>query len=519
MTSSFMEASEGVPNDKRQGRLDIDSGFLSLPLNTLADATLSRGRRLGAQHVAFRCDRIRRAEVRTRDGKPDGAEDQSDTTFSVRVLFDGGFGFASSVELSPDEAVRVTDLAVEMARISARLSEPIEFAGEPVYREAIWVSSYDQNPMEYSEAARLSVLTDWSQRLLKSPAVDHVYAKIRTAQENKFYADSANTVTNQQRVRIYPQVMAISLGHSDSSFETMRTVGPPAGRGWEYVNGVGWDWNAELAQLPDLLAEKTRAPSVQAGTYDLLIDASNLWLTIHETIGHATELDRVLGHEAAFAGTSFASFDQLGALRYGSELMNVTGDRTVEHGLATVGFDDEGVAAQKWDIVRAGVLVGYQLDRRMARLKGLNRSNGCAFAESGAFAPLQRMANISLLSAPAGPTTDELIAEVKNGIYVVGDRSWSIDMQRSNFQFTGQRFFKIEHGRLAGQVRNAGYSGTTVPFWNSLVAVGGESSFHLFGADYCGKAQPVQIAAASHGCPAALFRGVNVINSAQEAAL
>jgi len=264
ITSPFIEASASVP--KKQGRLDIDSGFLSLPLNTLADAALSRGRRLGAQHVAFRCDRIRRAEVRTRDGKPDGAEDQSDTTFSVRVLFEGALGFASSVGLTPEEVVRVTDLAVEMARVSASLSEPIELADEPVYADAIWVSSYDQNPMEYSEAARLEVLADWSQRLLISPAVDHVYAKLRTAQENKFYADSSNTVTNQQRVRIYPQLMAISLGRSDTSFETMRTVGPPAGRGWEYVNGVGWDWDAELAQLPDLLAEKARSPSVAAGT-------------------------------------------------------------------------------------------------------------------------------------------------------------------------------------------------------------------------------------------------------------
>ena len=183
----------------------------------------------------------------------------------------------------------------------------------------------------------------------------------------------------------------------------MRSVAPPAGRGWEYLLGEGWDWDEELARIPEYLAEKLHAPTVVPGTYDLVIDPSNLWLTIHESIGHATELDRAMGYEAAYAGTSFATFDKLGTLRYGSEVMNVTGDRTVAHGLATVGFDDEGVEAQSFDLIRDGVLVGYQLDRRIARLKGLGRSNGCAFADSPGHTPIQRMANVSL--APGAEDT------------------------------------------------------------------------------------------------------------------
>jgi TldD protein len=251
-----------------------------------------------------------------------------------------------------------------------------------------------------------------------------------------------------------------------------------------------------------------------------VIHPSNLWLTIHESIGHATELDRALGYEANYAGTSFATYDHLGTLQYGSPVMHVTGDRTVDHGLATVGYDDEGVQTQSWDIIRDGVLVGYQLDRPMAHTYGaeLNggRSNGCAYADSPGHIPIQRMANVSLQPAADGPDTDGLISQVERGIYVVGDRSWSIDMQRFNFQFTAQRFYAIEDGQLAGQLKDVAYQGTTTEFWGSMEAVGGPQTYELGGAMNCGKAQPGQVASVSHGCPSALFRGINVLNTTEE---
>ena len=271
--------------------------------------------------------------------------------------------------------------------------------------------------------------------------------------------------------------------------------------------------------MPELLAEKLVAPSVEPGSYDLVIHPSNLWLTIHESVGHATELDRALGYEANYAGTSFATPDQLGRLRYGSTAMNVTGDRTEPHGLATIGYDDEGVATQAWDLVRDGILVGYQLDRAMAHLMPqLNggRSNGCAYADSPGHIPIQRMANVSLRADPAGPATEDLVGQVERGLYVVGDRSWSIDMQRYNFQFTGQRFHRIVDGRLAGQVRDAAYQATTTDFWNALEAVGGPQTWALHGAFNCGKAQPGQVAAVGHGCPTSLFRRVRILNTAEE---
>jgi TldD protein len=395
--------------------------------------------------------------------------------------------------------------------------ERVERADEPVHADAVWVSDYAVDPFTVPTREKVDLLTEWSQRLLASDGVDHVQAGVAQVRENKFYADMAGTTTTQQRVRIGPSVTATAVNRAAGGFETMSSLAPPAGRGWEYLGGDGWDWHGELAQLPELLAEKAKAPSVHAGSYDLVIDPTNLWLTIHESVGHATEYDRAIGYEAAYAGTSFATPDGLGTLRYGSEHMHVTGDRTVQHGLSTIGFDDDGVATGEWDLVRDGVLVGYQLDRTFAPRLGLDRSNGCAFADSPHHVPIQRMANVSLSPDPTHDTsTEELISGVDRGIYVVGDKSWSIDMQRYNFQFTGQRFFRIEGGKLAGQLRDVAYQATTTDFWGSLDAVGGRSTWLLHGAMNCGKAQPGQVAAVSHGCPSARFRGINVLNTQEE---
>ncbi|MFJ2301910.1 TldD/PmbA family protein [Streptomyces sp. NPDC087787] len=502
---------------------EVDQSFLALPLRPLADAALARARSLGAEHADFRFERVRSASWRLRDARLAGSSDTTDLGYAVRVVHGGTWGFASGVDLTPDAAAKVASQAVAMAKLSAQViraagaEERVELADEPVHAERTWVSSYGIDPFSVPDEQKSALLAEWSARLLAADGVDHVDASLLTVHENKFYADTAGTVTTQQRVRLHPQLTAVSVDDSSGEFDSMRTLAPPVGRGWEYLTGTGWDWEDELERIPGLLAEKMRAPSVDAGVYDLVVDPSNLWLTIHESIGHATELDRALGYEAAYAGTSFATFDQLGKLPYGSELMNVTGDRTAEHGLATVGYDDEGVEAQSWDLVKDGTLVGYQLDRRIARLTGFERSNGCAFADSPGHVPVQRMANVSLQPDPAGLSTEDLIGSVDRGIYVVGDRSWSIDMQRYNFQFTGQRAYRIRNGRLDGQVRDFAYQGITPQFWGSMAAVGGPQTYVLGGAFNCGKAQPGQIAAVSHGCPSALFKGVNILNTTQEA--
>ncbi len=496
----------------------IDPEFTSLPLRRLADAALARARDFNVTHADFRLERVRYQDIRVRDGHLQGASDREDLGFAVRVILDGAWGFASGVVLTAESAVQVTETAVRTAQVAAAMTtRPVALAPEPVHDEVEWVSSYDIDPLSVPLAEKAELLAGWTGTLLGAPAVAHSSGLLRQVFENKFYADLAGTVTTQQRVRLEPDVEVYGTDVRSGRFDSMRTIAPPVGRGWEYLVGGLRDWDSELAELPSLLAEKLAAPSVEPGRYDLVIHPSNLWLTIHESIGHATELDRALGYEANYAGTSFATPEGLGSLRYGSPVMHVTGDRTIEHGLATVGYDDEGVETQSWDLIKDGVLVGYQLDRPTAHLMGIERSNGCAYADSPGHIPIQRMANVSLQPAQDGPDTDELISHVDRGIYVVGDSSWSIDMQRYNFQFTGQRFYRIEHGRLAGQLRDVAYQATTTDFWGSMEAVGGPGTWELGGAFNCGKAEPGQVASVSHGCPTALFRDVRVLNTAAEA--
>jgi len=494
----------------------VDQDFLALPLAATADAAIATATSAGASYVDVRIERTRTGVLQLRDAKPETQTDDSIFGIGVRVIVDGTYGFASSPEVSIASAQQLAKTAVAMAKTSKPLAtEYVELAAEPSYSNQVWSSSYQIDPFEVPDAQKIARLADLSSRLLRAEGVNHAQAYTMYVKEQKYFANSAGTSTTQQRVRMQTQIEAISVG--SHGFESIRTLAQPAGYGWEWMGNDIWHWDDEISELPELLTAKVAAPSVEPGKYDLLIHPSNLWLTIHESIGHATELDRALGYEANYAGTSFATVDKLGKLQYGTKLMNVTGDRITEHGLSTVAFDDEGVAAQSWDIVKDGVLVGYQLDRRIAAKAGQERSNGCAFADSPAHVPIQRMPNVSLQPNPTGPDLAGLISGVENGILIKGDKSWSIDMQRYNFQFTGQQFHRIKNGKIVGQVKDVAYQATTTDFWGSMIAAGGPSTYVLGGAFNCGKGQPGQVAAVSHGCPAAVFQNINVLNTVAEA--
>ncbi|MGV0875171.1 TldD/PmbA family protein [Mycolicibacterium sp. XJ879] len=497
----------------------VDADFLELPRHALADAALSAAMAAGASHADFRIHATTSELMQLRDGELETAVVNREIGLAVRVIVNGTWGFASHAELSADVAADTARRAVHVATTLAPLNdERIELAPEPVYADVEWVSDYRIDPFDVATTDKLAVLGEHSERMLAADGVDHVSALVNAVKEQTYYADTFGSSITQQRVRVLPMLEAVTVDAAAGTFETMRSLCPPSARGWEVLAGDAvWNWSEELAEMPTLLAEKVKAPSVTAGPTDLVIDPTNLWLTIHESIGHATEYDRAIGYEAAYAGTSFATPDKLGTMRYGSPVMNVTADRTVEYGLATVGYDDEGVHAQSWDLVRDGIFVGYQLDRVFAPRLGVARSNGCSYADSAHHVPIQRMANVSLQPAVEDVSTDDLIARVADGIYIVGDKSWSIDMQRYNFQFTAQRFYRIRDGRLDGQLRDVAYQSTTTDFWRSLEAVGGPSTWRLDGAFNCGKAQPGQVAPVSHGCPSALFRGVNVLNTRAEA--
>ncbi len=371
------------------------------------------------------------------------------------MILDGAWGFASGVALTESEAVTVAETAVTVAQVAAKMTQPPGRARSRAGARRRHLGLGVRREPVRGPARR-------EDRPLRR--LDPRAARRRRASTTRPAACSRCRRTSTTPTSAAPRSPSSGCGSSRTLevhgadeatgvFDSMRTIAPPVGRGWEYLTGDIFDFAAERAELPELLREKLAAPSVEAGTYDLVIDPSNLWLTIHESIGHATELDRALGYEANYAGTSFATYDKLGTLQYGSPVMHVTGDRTsaarpVHRRVRRRGRRRPSPGTSSRD----GVLVGYQLDRAMAHTYGaeLNggRSNGCAYADSPGHIPIQRMANVSLQPAPDGPDTAGLISQVERGIYVVGDKSWSIDMQRYNFQFTGQRFYR-DRGRRA----------------------------------------------------------------------
>jgi len=334
--------------------------------------------------------------------------------------------------------------------------------------------------------------------------------------EEKLFASSRGSRITQMRVRSSPYFEATAVDKASGRFASRSTLAAPRGLGWDYIEG--YDFIAEAGLAAEQARAKLAAKPVVPGKYDLVIDPTNLWLTIHESIGHTSELDRALGWEANFAGTSFLTPEKLGQFRVGSPLVTITADRSQEGGLATVAYDDDGVRSTgaEFPIVRNGVFENYQMALGQAPLIGRQHSNGCAYGESATLFPIQRMPNISLQPNPNPTSLDDLIAGVEDGIYIIGTGSYSIDQQRYNFQFTGQLFFEIKNGKRGGMLRDVAYQGRTPDFWNALDGLGDRSTYFLGGTNFCGKGQPAQSAPVSHGAVAARFRQINVLNTERD---
>ncbi len=495
----------------------IDSEFTSLPYTQLGQAALKRLAELGASYSDFRFERVRTQAIAVRDLAVERSVDGATVGYGIRAIVGGVWGFAAGIEVSEEAVLACAVQAVAVARAVAVLeAETVEQVPEPVHQDS-YVSDYQVDPFSIAESDKIDFFMKVNQKVMDSGLVQHVDFSYMGVKEHKYFASSEGSQITQQRVRLQANFDVSRIDEATGAYDTMRSTAAPVGRGWEYVTD-GYDFMKAAEDIPQLLVDKMAAPSVEPGRYDLVIDPTNLFLTIHESVAHATEFDRVLGYEANYAGTSFATLDKLGKLQYGSPIMHVVADRLTINGLSSVGYDDEGVAAQQWDIIKDGILVGYQLNRQMAGKLGLERSNGCAFADAYNHVPIQRMPNVSLQPATEDTTTDDLIAKVRRGIYIVGDKSWSIDMQRYNFQFTGQRFYEIRDGKIVGQLKDVAYQATTTEFWNSMEAVGGKSTYILGGAFNCGKGQPGQVAPVSHGAPSALFRNINILNTTKEGA-
>jgi TldD protein len=478
----------------------------------LADTALRLAKMGGASYADIRIGRTQYEALHAREERLENFRSSFSSGFGVRVLVDGSWGFAGSPVLEETEVARAVALALESARaMKAIQTAPIVLENVPAYFED-WTMPMGVDPFSISVEDKSAKLLAINAAALKAGA-NYVTSAIDVAREEKLFVSTHGSRIGQTRVRIFPQLEVTAVDKETRKFATRDTLAHPRGAGWEHI--IACDLEAEAALAAGQAREKLGAKPVDPGSYDLVLDPGNLWLTIHESIGHSTELDRALGWEANYAGTSFVTPDKLGHLKFGSPLLNVIADRSQGGGLATVGFDDDGVksAGAEFHIIEGGIFKNYQTAIGQAQLIGGSRSNGCAYADSPLRFPIQRMPNISLQPNPRKTALDDLIGGVEHGIYIVGAGSWSIDQQRFNFQFGGQLFYEIKNGKLAGMMRDVAYQATTTEFWNSLDDLGDNSTYELGGSFYCGKGQPPQIAPVSHGAVPARFRRVTVLNT------
>jgi TldD protein len=483
----------------------------------LADAALGYAKAHGASYADFRLCRYQNEFLLAKERRLEESAIGVSAGFAVRVLLDGTWGFASSPLATEAEVKKAVAAAVEVARASQPL-QARKFVLEDIpAHQGEWHMPMKIDPFTVATDEKVNKLLAINDAALKAGA-NYATAMMAFVREEKFFASSTGSVIEQSRVRIIPDTEVTVIDSSSGNFATRAGLSAPRGSGYEYI--LGYDFIGEAARASEQAREKLKAKPVEPGHYDLVLDPTNLWLTIHESVGHPTELDRALGWEANFAGTTFCTPDKLGKLQYGSHLMNIRADRSQEGGLSTVGYDDDGVRSlgSEFSIIENGVFVNYQMAIGQAQLIGRTTSNGCAFAESWSAFPIQRMPNVSLQPNPNTCSLDDLFSGVKRGIYIVGNGSWSIDQQRHNFQFGGQVFYEIKDGKLGGMLRDVAYQGSTVEFWNSMDGIGDKSTYFLGGASNCGKGQPEQSAPVSHGAVPARFRQVAVLNTGRKEA-
>ena len=478
-------------------------------LDMVVDRALETARRAGASYADVRVVRRRAETVATREDHVVSVGFGETYGIGVRVLVDGVWGFASTADVEAGAAAATAQNAVALAR-AARPSRKraVELSPAPAVR-ASWPSPMQVDPFTVPLGEKAQYLLELWPLVKNAPLVKYATASLESNSEWKLFASSEGSRIEQAITRVQPSLTVVAVDRGE--FESRTSPVPPMQAGWEYVTGSRLREDAR--KYAEDVAEKLRAPSVTPGRKDLILAPSNLWLTIHESVGHPTELDRALGLEANLAGTSFATPDKLGKLRYGTELVTLYADKTTPGGLATCAYDDDGVKTQRWDLVKNGVFVGYQTTRDQAAWIGEKASRGTSYGEDHRSVAFQRMPNVSLAPPRNGDLKlEDMIAATDDGILITGDGSWSIDHQRYNFQFSGQTFHAIKGGKIAGALRDVAYQSNSVEFWNSCDMIGNKKGWELHGTLHDGKGQPGQSNAVSHGCPPARFRGVNVLN-------
>ncbi|WP_105102687.1 TldD/PmbA family protein [Microbulbifer pacificus] len=496
---------------------------------TLADVALNTARKAGASYTDVRIGRYLNQFVLTREANVENIVNTESFGAGIRVIAGGTWGFAATNDLTADGIARAARQAVAVARANSKYqTEPVQLAPVKGVGEVSWRTPIQKNAIEVPISEKVEFLMEVNNGALKAGA-SFINSSLYLVNEQKYFASSDGSYIDQDIHRLWAPMQVTVVDKDSGAFKTRNGLSDPVGRGYEYLDGREEDKihgettlyknSYDMAEDAILAAQQARAKltakSIEPGKYDLVLEPSHLMLTIHESVGHPLELDRVLGYEANYAGTSFATLDKWrsGKFNYGSDKVNLFADKIQEGSLGAVGYDDEGVPGKRWDLVKDGVLVNYQATRDQVHMIDQKESHGCCYADSWSSVQFQRMPNVSLAPGEEQYSAKEMIKDVEKGIYILGRGSYSIDQQRYNFQFGGQLFYEIKNGEIVGQVEDVAYQSNTQEFWNSCTAICDSSDYRLGGTFFDGKGQPSQVSAVSHGCATTRFDKINVINT------
>lgn len=515
----------GKPTDLIGALTPIASG----DKKTLADVALNAATSKGASYADIRIGRYLNQFLITREKKVQNIVNTESFGVGIRVIANGTWGFAATSDVTEDSIAKSAEQAVAIAKANSKIQEePVKLAPVKGHGEISWKTPIKKNAFEIPISEKVDLLMSVNAAAMENGA-NYVNSFLFLVNEQKYFASTDGSYIDQDIHRIWPNFSVTVIDPAAGKFKSRSAISAPMGMGFEYldpdesqkIKGVTTTYNKAYDMIEDATAaakqtkEILAAKSVEAGKYDLVLDPTHLWLTIHESVGHPLELDRVLGYEANYAGTSFATLDkwETKSFNYGSKEVNLFADKTQVGSLGAVGYDDEGVRCKRWDLVKDGILVNYQAIRDQVHIIGENESHGCCYADNWSSVQFQRMPNVSLAAGKNQLSVNEMIKDVEKGIYIVGDGSYSIDQQRYNFQFGGQLFYEIKNGEIAGMLRDVAYQSNTQEFWNSCVQICDERDYRFGGSFFDGKGQPGQISAVSHGCSTSRFNGVNVINT------
>lgn len=510
----------------------LESPLDALQKKQIADAALNTAKSNGATYTDIRIGRYLNQFISTRENKVQNIVNGESYGVGIRVIANGTWGFASTNDVSPDGVKKATMQAVAIAKANSKFqTDPVKLAPNASHGEVSWKTPIQKNAFEIPVAEKVELLLAANAEAQKNGA-SFVNSNLFQVNEQKYFASSEGSYIDQDIHRIWPTFNVTAIDKAAGKFKTRQAMSAPMGMGYEYMNpkqedklsGVvpgmylyknSYDMIEDAGLAARQAKEMLSAKSVDPGKYDLVLEPNHLGLTIHESVGHPLELDRVLGYEANYAGTSFATLDKLkaGNFNYGSKLVNIFADKTQPGSLGAVGYDDEGVKCKQWDLIKDGVLVNYQAIRDQVHIIGQNESHGCCYSQSWNDVQFQRMPNVSLAPGKDPYSVQQMIKDVEKGIYIAGRGSYSIDQQRYNFQFGGTVYYEIKNGQITGMLNDVAYQSNTQEFWNSCTKICDASDYRLFGSFFDGKGQPSQVSAVSHGSSTTRFNGINVINT------